>query len=75
MASFNITEIVKAAIKKAPLPESFNDLDAQSKRNLQREADAKGITVAALYSAIRAQAAADAADDFDPGAIAKSARR
>lgn len=78
MASYNITDLVKNAQKKAPLPRNFNDLDEQTKRVLRRKADAQGITVENLYAGILAQAEQDAAEEgngFDPAAIAKAARR
>jgi hypothetical protein len=75
MADYNISDLVKTAQKDAPLPASYAELDAQSKRKIEREAEAKGITPEALYSAIKAQADKDAAEEFDPGAIAAAARR
>ncbi|KUM37703.1 hypothetical protein [Arthrobacter sp. EPSL27] len=74
-SSYNITDIVKTAQKSAPLPASYAELDEQTKRRIEREAEAKGTTPEALYAAIRAQAEHDAASDFDPGAIAAAARR
>lgn len=73
--TYNIAGLVKTAQKDAPLPASFAELDEASKRRITREAEAKGITPEAMYAAIRAQAEQDAADDFDPVAIAQAARR
>lgn len=75
MPRYNITNLVKNAIKNEPLPENYRELDQTTKRRLQREADAQGITPENLYDAIRAQASRDSGDDFDPVAIAKAARR
>lgn len=75
MAEYNIADLVKTVQKDTPLPSSYADPDAQSKRRIEREAESKGVTPEALYSGIKAQAAKDADDDFDPGAIAKAARR
>lgn len=75
MTAYNITELVKSAIKKAPLPANYDDLDEASKARLERQAEAEGTTPHKLYEVIRAQAAADAAEEFDPQAIAKKARR
>lgn len=75
MANYNITDLVKNAIKDEPLPANYRDLDETTKRRLSREAEAKGTSPEALYEAIKAQASMDAADDFDPAAIAKAARR
>jgi hypothetical protein len=75
MAEYSITDLVRNVQKKAPLPANFNDLDEQTKRRLQREADKQDTTPEKLYAAIRAQAEHEANDDFDPGAIAAAARR
>ena len=75
MANYNLADIVKTAQKDAPLPASYGELDAQSKRKIEREAEAKGVMPEALYAAIRAQAEQEAASDFDPRAIAAAARR
>ena len=75
MANYNLAELVKTAQKDAPLPATYAELDAQSKRKIDREAEAKGLTPEAVYAAIKAQAEKDAADEFDPGAIAAATRR
>lgn len=75
MAEYSISDLVKTAQKDAPLPASYVDLDAASKRKIEREAEAKGLTPEAVYSAIKAQAEKDAAEDFDPQSIADAARR
>lgn len=73
--TYNVADLVKTAQRDAPLPENFHELDEQSKRRITREAETKGITPEAMYAAIRAQVQRDAADDFDPGAIAAATRR
>lgn len=75
MANYNLSELVKTAQKDAPLPASYAELDAASKRRIEREAEAKGLTPEAVYAAIKAQAEKDAAEDFDPQSIADAARR
>jgi hypothetical protein len=75
MTSYNITDLVKDVMKSSPLPEKFDDLNEQTKARLRRQAEAEGTTAEKLYEVIKLQAAQDAADDFDPAAIAKAVRR
>lgn len=62
MASWDIIEeLVSAAVRRHPLPEAVDELDAQTKRRIIAEAERLGITPQALLSAMRAKQEDDAA--------------
>lgn len=74
MTSYNaLAEIVGAAKQAAPLPEDYRDLNAQSRRRVEREAAEAGVTPQQFWKAILDAERADAA--FEAHAIAKDARR
>ncbi|WP_164198909.1 hypothetical protein [[Micrococcus luteus] ATCC 49442] len=75
MSSYNIADLVKNVLKTSKLPAKYEDLDEQTKRRLQRQADAEGTTPHALYEVIKMQREKDLREDsFDPDAIARAAR-
>lgn len=73
--SYNITDIVSAVAKSTPLPATYLEADAQTRRKVEAEAERQGIKPEALWSAILAQTEEDAANGFDAVAIARAARR
>ena len=79
MRTNNIESLVADAVKASPLPERFEDLDAESRGLLTRQAAEQEppITPEQLYAVIRATVEKEAADAaaFDPDAVAKAARR
>jgi phage gp29-like protein len=79
-----VSSIVSKVLANSPdLPSDYRDADLATQRRVEREAEAQGTTPARIWQVLRAQHSADikqAADavngtGFDPGAIAKSARR
>lgn len=78
-SKFNlVSKIVHDVSQDTDLPEHWQDLDALTKARLERMAQEQNSSPATLWAAVRAQheqARRDAADGFDPGAIARAARR
>lgn len=75
MAHFSIIEdLVSAAVRKHPMPDSIDDLDAQTKRRIMAEAERLRITPQALLSAMRAKQEDDAAQGEMTTGIAAEVR-
>lgn len=70
-----IAEIAAEVAKTSPIPETLDDLDAQSRRRIERQAAELGRTPEAHYADIVTRAKAERDDPFDPDAIARSVRR
>ena len=67
------SETARRVQAEVPLPETVDDLDAASRRRIEREAAAAGLLPEVYYRRLRAEREAEAA--FDPDAVAKAARR
>lgn len=75
MSRTALAEIVAAAVESSPLPESFDALDATSRRRIGRLAEVAGVTPEAHYAAIREAAIVDRADEELVAEILSSIRR
>jgi hypothetical protein len=50
-----ISKVAGEVLRSHPLPETFEELDAATRRKIEREAGLQDLTPAALYAVIRAQ--------------------
>ena len=53
MVSRRVQAAVDAAIEAKPLPESVDDLDAQTRRQVDREAARRGVPAAEVWAEVR----------------------
>ncbi|MGN6446302.1 hypothetical protein [Amnibacterium sp.] len=70
-----IARLAAEAVEAAPAPERVEDLDAQTRRAVERGAEAAGVSPATFWAASRSAAAASAETADEARRIAERIRR